>query len=65
MTKYTIEIANDTTECEQFTDWLNAQGHTATIGRSTGNYVNGAWTSRDAAASEIFNSLWTAYCDSI
>ena len=62
---YKIEIAGDTTECQQFADWLNTQGHTATIGRSTGSYVDGVWTSRDADASEILNTLWVSYCDSI
>lgn len=66
MTKmYKIEIATDTTESEKFADWLNAQGHIATIGRSTGSYVDGAWTSRDADASEILNGLWVNYCNSI
>lgn len=62
--KHTIEIAGDTTECQQFADWLNAQGHTATIGRSTGSYVDGVWTCSDVDASEIFNTLWLSYCDS-
>lgn len=62
-TTYAVEIAADTTEAEQFSAWLNAQGHTATVGRSTGNYINGEWTSTSAEASEIMRRLWDAYCN--
>mgnify|MGYP006277493791 FL=1 len=59
----TIQIAVDHVEAEQFAAWLNAQGHSATIGNSTGNYVNGAWTGCNADANEIMNGLWDAYCN--
>jgi hypothetical protein len=59
-----IEIACDTVEAEQFRDWLIAQGHSAKIGRSTGNYVDGMWTSTDTEANEIMNGLWSDYCNS-
>ena len=61
--KHTIIIACDHEEGEKFVEWLNNAGHDASIGRSTGNYVDGAWTSSDAEANEISNSLWTEYCN--
>jgi uncharacterized protein CbrC (UPF0167 family) len=61
---YEIEIAYDACEAEQFCDWLIAQGHNASIGRSTGNYVNGMWASADTEANEVMNELWSAYCNS-
>lgn len=63
-TTYRIELSIDTTEAEQFCAWLIEQGHDAKIGRSTGNYVNGAWTSADETANEIMNALWSSYCNS-
>ena len=62
MNHHTIEIASDTHESEQFVHWLNAHGHTATIGRSTGNYVDGVWTSNNTEANETFRKLWESYC---
>jgi hypothetical protein len=59
-----IEIACDCAEAEQFRDWLIARGHDAYIGRSTGTYVDGAWTSSNEEANEISNCLWTEYCRS-
>ncbi len=58
-----IEIAVDHTEADEFCAWLNEQGHSATVGTSTGNYVDGEWTSSDADASEILNGLWDEYCN--
>lgn len=62
-TTYNVEISNDTTEAEEFAAWLNARGHNAKIGRSTGNYINGEWTSSNTDANEIMNRLWSEYCD--
>lgn len=62
-TTYNVEIANDTPEAEQFAAWLNAKGHSAKVGRSTGSYIDGERTSSSAEASEIMNSLWAAFCD--
>lgn len=64
MMTYTIEIACDNPEAEAFAEWLKAQGHDAKVGRSTGNYVDGSWTSNNAAANEIMNDLWDQYCNS-
>ena len=58
----TIEIAVDNEEAEDFCAWLIENGHTASIGRSTGNYVNGQWTSTDSDANCIMNKLWDDYC---
>lgn len=61
---HTIEIAQDNAEAAQFCAWLVDQGHRATVGRSTGNYVDGKWTSTDDTASEIMAQLWNDYCNS-
>lgn len=62
-TTYTIEISNDTPESVQFADWLNAQGHAAKVGRSTGNYIDGQSTSASESANDIMRNLWDAYCN--
>lgn len=62
-TTHTIEISIDNEQGEQFAAWLNAQGHSAKVGRSTGNYIDGAWTSSDESANEIMRALWAAYCE--
>jgi hypothetical protein len=56
---YTVEIACDTEEAEQFAAWLRDQGHEAKVGRSTGTYINGQ---RDAETDEIAGRLWSEYC---
>lgn len=58
-----IEISIDNDEGELFAEWPTAQGHTAKVGNSTGNYVDGTWTSTDNGASETMNALWAAYCE--
>jgi hypothetical protein len=60
--KYEIEIAVDTDEGPAFCDYLNAQGHTAKIGTSTGNYINKMWTNADIEANKIMRELWSEYC---
>ena len=57
MTKQ-IEIAVDQYEAEQFRDWLIAQGYDAKIGRSTGNYIDGA------RSTDEIDHLWVDYCKS-
>jgi len=64
MKKHQIEIAVDTVEAESFKIWLIDNGHNAEIGTSTGNYVDGEWTSCDPNANEIMNNLWDEYCKS-
>jgi len=64
MEQYKIEIASDHAEAEEFVSWLNNQGHDALIGTSTGNYIDGIWTSTDPEMSEIMNGLWGEYCNS-
>ncbi len=64
MKTHKIEIAVDTEQAEEFVAWLNAQGHDATVGTSTGNYVDGTWTSTDEQANEIMRELWDSYCNS-
>jgi len=61
---HNIEISIDNDEGEQFAEWLNAQGHTAKVGNSTGDYIDGVWTSSDADANETMNALWSQYCNS-
>lgn len=57
-----IEIAVDNIEAKAFSAWLREQGHEATVGNSTGNYVDGVWTSADENANDIFSELWDSYC---
>lgn len=61
--EYTIELAIDTEDANAFADWLRARGHAVQIGRSTGSYIDGAWTSADCEANEIMRDLWDAYCN--
>ncbi len=63
MEKHRIEIAVDTIEADEFAAWLNSQGHNATVGTSTGNYVDGEWTSASEEAIEIMRVLWEEYCN--
>lgn len=60
---YKIEIASDTTESNEFLAWLIEAGHDASIGNSTGNYVDGIWTSTDENANKIMRDLWESYCN--
>ena len=60
---YDVEISCDNDEGEEFAAWLISQGHTAEVGRSTGSYIDGVWTSHDHEASDIMRSLWDSYCD--
>lgn len=62
MKAHRIEIAVNHTEADEFCAWLNERGHYATVGRTTGNYVDDYWTSSSTEAGEILNSLWTEYC---
>lgn len=62
MKTYKIEIAVDTERAEDFAAWLNAQGHDAHVGTSTGDYIDGEWTSADEQANEIMQDLWDGYC---
>ena len=64
MKKYKIEIAVDNAEGKEFVAWLNKNGHDASLGTSTGNYINGDWTSTDENANQILNDLWNKYCNS-
>lgn len=57
-----IIISSDNDEAEQFAAWLNQHGHRATVGSSTGNYVNGSCTSSDAEDNETMRNLWNSYC---
>ena len=63
MNTVTIIISRDNDEGEQFAAWLQQQGHTASVGNSTGNYINGALTSSDAEANETMRMLWNSYCN--
>lgn len=53
-----IEIGCDTTEREQYCEWLNNNGHEVIIGNSTGTYIDGEINT------EISNKLWDQYCGS-
>lgn len=58
-----IEIAADHTEAAAFAQWLRSCGHDASVGRTTGSYVDGVWASADPDASEALRALWEAYCE--
>jgi len=58
-----IEIAVDTVEADEFAAWLNANGHDAKVGNSTGNFIDGVRTSTDNDANETMRALWDAYCN--
>lgn len=60
---YTIILSCDQHEGEEFAAWLNGHGHDATIGNSTGSYVDGAWTSSDESANDSLRRLWDEYCN--
>lgn len=58
-----IIIACDHEEAQAFVDWLNTQGYEAQVGRDTGNYIDGVWTSSDPDVNEKMNDLWDRYCN--
>lgn len=58
-----VELACDSPEPEQFAEFLRNLGHDVTIGRSTGNYVDGEWTSTNLDARAWLNAQWIAYCN--
>jgi len=60
-----VTVSSDTEEGAEFVEWLNAAGHDAKLGNSTGNYVDGFWTERDIGACETMRTLWTDYCNSV
>jgi hypothetical protein len=64
-TTHKIVLACDTTEAEQFAAFLSAAGHDTSIGRDTGEYIDGVRTSNDGYASIQMQKLWDAYCDSV
>lgn len=57
-----IEISIDADENAEFVEWLNSKGCEATIGTTTGNYVDGVSTSHDVNANNILADLWGKYC---
>lgn len=65
-TSYEIELAFDCAGSDEgareFADWLNSKGHDASVGSSTGSYVDGQWTSMSERAREIMNQLWDEFC---
>lgn len=58
-----IELSYEHREADSFRYWLINRGIDATIGRSTGNYVDGVWTSADEGANTIIRALWNMYCN--
>jgi len=61
--KFNITIDCGLDEGSEYAAWLNEQGHSATVGNSTGSSVNGRPTGPNPWAREISNSLWSMYCD--
>jgi hypothetical protein len=60
---YRVEVACDTDEGAEFVTWLNERGHTAKLGTTTGNFIDGVHTSSDERANKIMGRLWTQYCN--
>jgi hypothetical protein len=58
---YTIILPFDQHEAESFAAWLIKQGHTVTIGRDTGTYVDGIRTSTNETTNETMRQLWERY----
>lgn len=56
-----IRIAADHEESAEFVAWLRTRGHDAAISDSSGNYIDGAWTSVDGEAADVLRQLWDAY----
>ena len=63
-TARTIEIACDQHEAAEFAEWLTAEGHNASVGNSTGSYVDGDCTDHDGAANDWLTRQWNDYCNS-
>lgn len=57
-----IIIAVDTPEATDFIEYLEYEGHIATIGQDTRNYIDGIDTSTDETLNETMNNLWLGYC---
>jgi len=60
---YSIVISMDNDDGEQYARWLNKIGHSATVGRDTGNHIDGHWSSASKWANRISNDLWSGFCD--
>ena len=58
-----IQIAVDTEEAQEFLQYLKSQGHAASIGSETGDYIDGVLTSTDEDANETMRKLWSDYCN--
>lgn len=56
-----IQVGSECSEIETFVAWLREQGHDATEGSATVDYVDGE---RDEHTRELMNSLWDQYCRS-
>ena len=56
-----IEIAHDTPDGNEFIEWLNNRGYDARIGNTTGNYIDGEWTSTDEDLNKLMNELWEGF----
>ena len=62
--QHTIEVDFTNPEAAQFVEWLNQQGHTATIGRTADEKIDGMLSASDEETSKVSNALWDAYCNS-
>jgi len=60
MKTYLLTVEADSCEDTEFVDWLNANGHDATIGDQ--NTVGGIPTN-EVPAKTIMNNLWETYCN--
>jgi hypothetical protein len=63
---YSIQLGMDFPiyELENFQNWLEEKGHQASIGNTTGTFIDGYWTSVNTEANYVMNELWDEYCKS-
>lgn len=61
---YTIGISWDHHEADEFCAWLNERGHSAEIGSTTVDCIDGTDVSTDERLQAVYNGLWDEYCNS-
>ena len=62
MEKLDIEIACDTQDAELFIKYLESLGHSAIIGDSDGNYIDGVRTRGETDETIIMNKMYEDFC---
>lgn len=60
-TLHIIEVACDDIEAEGFIEWLNAEGHTASLSWGTTTFIDGWSVDKSMIAKELETYFWDAY----